>query len=807
MLKLLYGNLCVLLVLMFVGVAHSKEAKSYNVFPGADEKTPSRAQYFSWIDNTNEGATESQTLANLGFFEWLHDEYGMILDIYAFDAGAIDGVRFYGSTDSERFKKQFPNGFDPIYKKAKSIGTRLGLWGGPDGFGNTPQEEKKRIDMMVSLCRDYEFELFKFDGVCGQLRRNREPSFIKMMTECRKYSPDLIALNHRLPLSPKGVAHMTTSLMGGKETYIDVHMTNNTTGTHHRVGAISRRLPPGLARLTEDHGVCLSSCLDYWDDDLILQAFNRCLILAPEVYGSPWLLRDDEHAKFARIFNLHRRYADILVNGMLLPESEYGPHAVSRGDNKTRLLTLRNLTWQTKSYSVKLDSQIGLEQASQVELRQFHPTENVLGKYSYGQTVEVKVLPFRSCLLMASTAGCEEVTIIGCDYEVLRDAKGKPVKLHLLGMPGTTANIKLQNIAKQYSKAFLEGKVVSKLIKGKSIKVDFAGDKLSMPWHRKIADLEKCQIPADSQVLYEATCYAADNNALEVRSIIRSGWSNIPAVKAAQDAFFNQRVFIGRGVWDKYMFDGDMETTFYPSNRRVNKLIEGGALRVDFGELIQPDKIVLHVPDQYSLMPLLKEGEGGRTWAEVSGDLKSWTKIHFISGEENRIYIPGDLPIRYLRLKGFAYQVSEVTACRDGKSMNRSLWRGSNLFGPFEKMGFQKAWKSNVLLTEKVPGSYLCVAINGKHGDEGAYAAIRTSDGKYIGSPDRAVSYPSNTWEIGPSRRDSNYTYYFPITDQMMNQKLEVVLLGRKGCSNSIKPEVWITANPIPFVRQELILQ
>jgi len=29
------------------------------IYPGADERTPSRAQYFSWINNTNEGATEA----------------------------------------------------------------------------------------------------------------------------------------------------------------------------------------------------------------------------------------------------------------------------------------------------------------------------------------------------------------------------------------------------------------------------------------------------------------------------------------------------------------------------------------------------------------------------------------------------------------------------------------------------------------------------------------------------------------------------------------------------------------------------
>src|SRR5450432_604337 len=125
---------------LYAGKSYGQQPEK--VFPGADEKTPSRAEYFSWINNTNEGSTEKQTLINLDFFRWLKDSYGMVLDIYAFDAGNIDGKQFYGSIYSDRFKKQFPNGFDPIYKKAKAINTRLGVWGGPDGFGNTPAEEQ-----------------------------------------------------------------------------------------------------------------------------------------------------------------------------------------------------------------------------------------------------------------------------------------------------------------------------------------------------------------------------------------------------------------------------------------------------------------------------------------------------------------------------------------------------------------------------------------------------------------------------------------------------------------------------------------
>ena len=73
-------NIFGLIGLLFVNLASAQDVK---IFPGADENTPSRAQYFSWINNTNEGATTEHTLINLDFFDWLKNEYGMQLDIYA----------------------------------------------------------------------------------------------------------------------------------------------------------------------------------------------------------------------------------------------------------------------------------------------------------------------------------------------------------------------------------------------------------------------------------------------------------------------------------------------------------------------------------------------------------------------------------------------------------------------------------------------------------------------------------------------------------------------------------------------------
>jgi hypothetical protein len=768
------------------------------VFPGAGEESPSRAQYFSWINNTNEGATEFQTMKNLEFFGWLKSEYGMQLDIYAFDAGAIDGKRFYGSIYSDRFKSQFPNGFDPIYKKASLLGIRLGVWGGPDGFGDSEEEARERIDQMVKLCRDYEFELFKFDAVCGPLRPEKEDYFIEMMVKAREYSPDLILLNHRLGLQ-KGKPYATTFLWGGAETYIDVFMNNRVTAPHHRAEAISRGVVPDLMRLTEDHGVCISSAIDYWDDDLILQAFNRSLILAPQIYGNPWLMRDDEFPKLARIYNLHRRYRDILVNGVVLPDS-YGPYAVSRGDNNTRLITLRNLSWEEAKYSIKIGDEIGVSGGYLYYVKQYHPVEKVYGGYKPGESIEVTVAPFRSALFIISSSRFEDPGIIGSEYRVIKEVEGSAVEIELIGLPGTVSYAQLED-PDRYEEVVLDGKVSSDLKKGRVVKVEFKGNKLRDPFHRKLSDMHPAEIPADAEALYEATIFAADNNALEVRSLYRSGETSIPEVKAARDAFFEQDAFIKRGIWDKNLFDGDMATGFWPSRKyRVDQRVAGGSFRIDLDTIIAVDRVVMKTPDEYSLQPLLV---GEANYVEVSTDLINWKQLTYIAGEEMVINV--NMPVRYLRFRERADRFSEIEVYSGGVLCDGSAFRASNLFAyPSEKRAV-KAWKTTLVLDEVAENSYISVAINGEHGVEGAYSAIKI-DGEYLGAPDRARSYPSNTWEYVNAKGDANYTYYFPLEKSVVGKTIEVFVLAYEESKTDLKPEVWISANPAPYKSISLTL-
>jgi len=774
------------------------------VYPGADQRTPSYSQFFPWINNTNEGSTEAHTLANLDFFQWLQDSYGMVLDIYALSAGTIDKAGRYGKMDSDAFRRQYPNGFAPIYDNAKAMGTRLGIWGGPDGFGDTAEEEQARIEMMVSLCRDYEFIIFKFDAVVGQLRPEKQDAFIRMMTQCRQHTPDLILLNHRLNLG-KALPHATTYLLGGDETYIDVHMANEQTAPHHRAGAIDREIVPDLVRMTEDHGVCLSSCLNYWEDDLILQAFNRNLLLAPQIYGNPWLLADDEYPKLARIFNLARKHREILVDGMVLPARRYGEKAVSRGDGQTRLMTLRNLSWEPIRCSIKLDEEIGLSAASSgdedIELRQYHPVERLIGQFKRGASVQVEVLPFRTCLLMA-TSKPGGLALKSCDYEVVQDVPGKPVLLKLLAMPGETKSIELVSGDRTFTSAALAGQDVHDLVAGRTINSTFEGTSLKEDYHRKLGDLILTEVPDDAEALYEATCFAADNNALEVRSLERSGVSQIPEVEKAREAFFGQKLFIDRGIQDKNLFDDNDNTAFYVARRVGVKPIERGSFRVDFGEVIELDSLIIRPGSEHALQPFKYDET---IHASYSSDLKSWTAVALVADNEIVMNFKPGSKLRYVRFYGTPDKVVEVSAFLGSKKLDRSKWRVSNLFAHYSRITPQKAWQHSFTLSEVPKNSYLAIALDGEHGVEGAYAAIRV-DGDPVGAPDRSVSYPANSWEYPPMKSGSNYTYYIPLSDEMKGAQIDALVLGLKNGLDRFKPEVWITAYPTPYSEQLLSL-
>lgn len=748
---------------------------------GADEQTPSKSEYFSWIEHTWEGTTEKQALADLNFFKYLKDTYGMQLDIFAFDAGTIDGRNGYGYYKSGRTARHFPGGFGSVAELSRSMGTGLGMWAGPDGFGDTPEETRKRSDMYLDMVRNYNFRLLKLDACCGPLRPEKYGEFNAMMDSIRTMVPDFVVLNHRLDLG-EGTAHSTTYLLGGAETYVDVQMENQVTAPHHRARNLARENTPGLTRLSEDHGVCFSSCLDAWDDDLILQAFCRNLILAPEIYGSPWFLREDELPYLAYIFNLHRDYNRILVNGMELPEEQYGLNSVSRGDGNTRFITLRNLSWDTRTFTVDLDSSIGLaDNGRKVKARLYHPYIEDRGDFKYGGSVKVTVEPFRVALIkLTNVPETDNVLISGVPYRIVNDRVGDVRTVKLLGEPG-----------KEYDVRITRGNAVRK-----HFKFIPEGEALKHSANRYIMSLEPCEIPADMESIYYASLYSASNDCLEAQAVRRSGPTSIPQQQAAREAFFNQFIYQNREVDCRYAFDGDYGTAYSLNQRDPRVSPWNVAFLVDLGSVRQVDSLTFDTFDWYSLQPYSYE-EG--SFFNVSADLAHWTRLPFTPALHAVLDCSSAAPFRYIYLDSSPLRLTEFNAYHNGKALDRSAWTANNSFYPYygSCLHPQTAWTGSFTLDEIPDGACLCIAVNGHTGTEGVYAGFRI-DGEPVGCPDRAPSYLCNTWESGLRQVDGNYTFYLPLTPEMKDAVFEPVVLSvaeEDGCTD-LDIRVYISQYP-----------
>ena len=748
---------------------------------GADQRTPSVPQYFSWISNTNEGATEAHTLVNLEFFRYLKETYGMQIKIYAWDAGNFDGAsEGYGDLKGEKFQAQYPEEYRNVVQKAAENGIRMGLWGSPDGYGNTEEEQRERVEFFVHLCRDYNFALFKLDGVCGQLRPEKAKVFAEMLQTCRKYSPDLIVLNHRLDLY-EGEPYVTTFLWNGSETYTDVLSCNQNTAMHNRAYMFTRGQVPGLSRLAEDHGVCISSSVEYFEDELIYQAFNRSLILAPEIYGNPWLLRDDELPKLARIYNLHRRNAAILVDGMVLPEEQYGNCAAVRGSQTKRFLATGNNSWEPKVISVPLTEEIGLKADEEIYVNLHHPYEQHLGCFKPGDTVQVELPPFRAVLLEVAVADEAEPMLLNCAYEMVKeDEDGTPVEVKLLKSSGGAIEL-LRGGNKTH---FMDAEPVDILER--------------FPCY--LGELDQMERnPANGEFLYETSVFPITNDSLESRVRQRSGETAIPEVKAAREAFFGQLTYRLRGCEASAMFDG-REDTFFDAQSRCycneDLRIKGGCLRVDLGREVEADAVEIiffaaDVPTQE--VPPQKVTLCG----DVSTDLARWSPVymdelntwqdhvriqvarfskHTIYESDGRLLravYPVNGVMRYFRLAEPMDRIYHFRVLKDGQPVEITNAHGNNMQAPYHMQKTRTLKWGTIQLPEDCRDAFLAVAVEGEHGDEGVYCCALL-EGKYLATTKRAPDFKANVWEHRVCAGTGYTTHYIPVPADAAGKQVEV---------------------------------
>ena len=75
-----------------------------------------------------------------------------------------------------------------------------------------------------------------------------------------------------------------------------------------------------------------------------------------------------------------------------------------------------------------------------------------------------------------------------------------------------------------------------------------------------------------------------------------------------------------------------------------------------------------------------------------------------------------------------------------------------------------------------------------------------------VGFPDRAPSYPSNTWEYRNVEPEGNTTHYLPLRPEWAGRPIEVVLLVLEGGEVELHPELHLSAREAPLIRRRLVL-
>lgn len=787
------------LLVMQAGFYAAAQQKMGTASLSSGQTRLSPSLYSDFSNQNGQGTDEHKILADLGFFKWMHDTYGMKLDYFLIDEDIIDihavsGKSGYGTLNSASFLRHFPSKFKDINELAGSFDCRLGLTIGPDGYGNSAKDAAKRIRLMADLCREYAISLVRLDGDISKLRPEKEDYLEQSIIKAKAVNPDLLVIEGGI--DPHSRLNRYMIMPEGQEQtgYTDLTDLNQQTGIHHRLGSMSGIPDPLAAGLKDNRGTGLSSVLDFWDDDLVLQAFNKNSFFAPEIFGNPWLLKDEELPRLARIFNVHERFNIILSNMKVLPADLYGTGAVSRGDDETRLVSLRNLSWLPRKFRIRVDSSIGIRADGSFMVKQLFPDEKYIGRIIQGGTAEVTVDPFHSALFLVSLHSAD-IDLRGCDYELVQAVPGNPIIVKLLGLHGQKVKLIWGGSEYPVTQALLAGKSKPTFFR-KGLTFKFPGSKSASDYYHKIGNLSAYTLkPEEAAGVYESACYAADNNAPELRSLARAGISQIREVNLARNALILDSSFTSRGAWDKYAFDGE-RNTFFKTAKTLHKVDISGAFRLDLGRTESVDQLVLEsVNTEYA------PGQ-----AEISSDLLHWSQVP-VKKEPARLVIdfPVNSSFRYLRINSAPAQVAEIRAFHNGVQLGRASWKASNQFKPYSAHKGREAWKYSFKLRKAADNTFLALSVPGNYARESVYAGLRVN-GHLVGAVDRSPSFPCNNWnESGAGT--GNYTFYFPVNRSMLRKKLDLILVNSDPDTEKLSAEVWMAAYPVPYLQKILTLR
>lgn len=797
--------------------------------------------YFDWLCHDNSGPRESEVLANFAALRRLKELCGLQFDIYNSDAGLVESQGTYYPQFKASFLSRFPAGLKPLAEGSKALGMRLGLWLGPDGFGEKPEEMAARRAQLLSWVRDFNVGLFKMDTVVSELDHpdkyvleKKYQSLADALAEARRIDPGFIAINHRINDSPYMLAITDCLLWRGEETYIDVHISNETASLYNRDCSIGRELSSEFYgtpfRQFEDHGICFNSCLEKWEDDLVAQAFGRASVLSPEMYGTFFFLDDEDYPRLARLIQLHKQLEPLLKNSIPLPGGD-----IAHADGASSLVVVRNMTWEPALKLIPLDASIGLAAApgAPLTVRQRHPWERLMKRAGEGAvvggTLEVEMEPWSLRLIQIDTVPPSEPIVAGVPYEIVPGPDAGSFGIKLLGTPGQRAHMAFLNFG---DRTVRTGSGQPVPTGDKPWPISFPGAPAAGPSFARLADLRDDPAgAADGQRLAELAKFGIDDDALEVREMVRLKRepSSLAEIEACR-AYMWDKVAAAEGTFLN-AFDGDPGTRWSDGFPRRSPFTgspaayrsETSLWRIDLG---QPTDLAT-----LELLIVRRTDAAFLEAVETSSDLRTWTRTDGLSlaaagsipasaplkrrgrtiqifdvdaGDKKPVAVAVRLeggPCRYVRIRGRNFGVTEILGYDGtGRSLDRSAWRATNFLG--ETPAPRRVLSAIHIPAEDTPGREYAVAVTAGPAKfdpvDGVYV-VALVDGRPVVPRHRVPSYPYHNfeWNSGAPKL-AGMTFRLPIDRAWKGKTVEFrVMMFGEGADGARAELRLVTPKPV----------
>jgi hypothetical protein len=717
------------------------------------------------------------------------------------------------------FLSRFPSGLGPIAAASAGLGMRLGLWIGPDGFGETPESMAARRGQLVSWVKDFNTGLFKLDTVVSALEHKdkyilekKYQSLVDALAEARRLDPKFVAINHRINNSPYMLTITDCLLWRGQETYIDVHISNRSASLYNRDCSIGRELFKTPFRQFEDHGICFNTCLEKWEDDLVAQAFGRASVLSPEMYGTFFFLGDADYPRLARLIHLHKRLEPLLKTSFPLPGGD-----IAHADGASSLVLIRNMSWEPVVKTVLLDASIGLEAKSGAPLvvRQRHPYEQLIKASGEGAvaggTLSVELDPFSLKLIQVDTKPPAEPLVAGAPYEIVPGPGDGSFGVKLLGRPGQKTEVALRSFGDRPVRTAAGIPVPTG---EKPWRVRFPGAPPAGPSFARLADFrDDPSAFADGERMAELAKFTLDDDALEIREMVRLRRepSNLAEIEACR-AYMWDKVVAAEGTY-RNAFDGDPDTRWSDGFPRRSPFTgspaayrsETSLWRIDLGRPTDLARLELRVVRRTdaAFLEAVETSSDLTTWTRAgglslaaadgippSGELRQRGKTVKIfdvdAGDKTPVSISVPLAgglCRYVRIRGRNFGVAEILGYDGGgRLLDRGAWKATNFLG--ETPAPRRVLTASHVPSEAAPGREYAIAVTAGPARfdpvDGVYV-VAVVDGRPVIPRHRAPSYPYHNYEwTSGSPKLAGMTFRLPIDPAWKGKTVEfrVMMFG-----------------------------